>query len=124
VTAGLGADPFLDFEPFHVAVGSAMVCGTLSTWVPWLVSPTATLVALALAGWVSRQRRLGTLPWHATRRGPTVALGILGAAAVGFFDPPGPLAPLRGLLLAGGLLPLYFAERSRSRGDGPVFSRL
>jgi len=117
--ADLGAA--LEFEAFGVAVGSALVCGLLSTLVNWLVSPTATLSALALAGWISLSRRRGTLSWHGFDTRTTTALGVLGVAAVGFLVPPAPLVPVRGLLLAGGLVPLVAVERHRARSRSPEF---
>lgn len=119
----LRTGPLVEFEAFGVAVGSALVCGALSTFVPLLVAPTATLAALALAGWVSRLRRRGSLSRPGIGLGPTLALGLLGGAALAFLDPPAPVAPLRGLLLAGGLLPLFAAERHGSRPHAPVFTR-
>lgn len=117
------AGPLIEFEAFGVAVGSALVCGALSTFVPFLVAPTATLSALALAGWVSQLRRRGSLSRSGIGLGPSLALGLLGGAALTFLDPPAPLAPVRGLLLAGGLLPLLVSERHGSRTHAPVFTR-
>jgi hypothetical protein len=118
--AGFGA--MFEFEAFGAAVGSALACGVLSTFVPWLISPTATLAALALAGWVSLSRRRGTLSWHGFDAMTTGALGVLGGVTVGFLDPPSSLVPVRGLLLAGGLVPLLAVERFRSRSGTPAFS--
>jgi hypothetical protein len=119
--AGFGA--VFEFEAFSVAVGSALACGVLSTFVTWLVSPTATLAALALAGWVSLSRRQGTISRRGFDATTTVALGVLGGAAVGFLVPPWPLVPVRGLLLAGGLVPLFAVERLRSKSRSPAFSQ-
>ncbi len=123
MTAGVGAGLFLDFEPFRAAVTSALVSGALSMLIPWLVSPTATLAALALAAWVSQQRRRGSLTRQGIGLGPAVALGILGAASIGFLELPGLLSSLKGPLLAAGLLPLLLAERQRARHHAPFFSR-
>jgi len=117
--AGFGA--MFDFEAFGAAVGSALVCGILSTFVVWLVSPTATLAALALAGWISLSRRRGSLSWHGFDSRTTLALGVLVAVAIGFLAPPTPLVPVRGLLLAAGLVPLLTVERLRSRSSSPAF---
>lgn len=114
MTARPGFGPLFEFEAFGVAVGSALVCGALSAFVPSLVAPTATLAALALAAWVSRARRRGPLSGSRIGLGPAAALGLLGGAALGFLEPPSFLVPVRGLLLAGGLLPLFVTERLRS----------
>lgn len=119
--AAFGA--MVEFEAFGVAVGFALLCGILSTFVTWLVSPTATLAALALAGWVSLSRRRGTLSWRRLDARSTVALGVLGGATVGFLDPPSPLVPVRGLLLAGGLVPLFAIERLRPKFRSLALSR-
>lgn len=116
-------DPLFEFEAFGVAVGSALVCGAVSAVVPLLVAPTATLAALALAGWVSRVRRRGISSWRGVGLRSAVALGVLGAASVLFLDPPSVVVPLRGLALAGSLLPLFVTERLRSASAPPTFSR-
>lgn len=122
MTAKTPLFPRFEFEAFGAAVGSALVCGSLSVLSPVLVAPTATLAALALAGWVSLGRRQG-LPIRGRFRGPsTFAFVILGATTLGFLIPPPPLAPFRALLLAGGLVPLLMAERTRSARPPPVFS--
>jgi len=107
MTDGARVAPPFEFEAFGAAVGSAVVCGALSLLVPVLIAPTATLAALALAGWVSLARRRGSLARKGIGRGSTVALSILGIAAVGFLVSPPLLAPFRGLLLASGLVPLF-----------------
>ncbi|HYB79657.1 MAG TPA: hypothetical protein VEG66_07880 [Thermoplasmata archaeon] len=113
-----------EFEPFGVAVGAAVVCGILSTFTPWLIAPTASLSALALAGWVSLARRRGTLSWRHLRGATAATLTVLGGAAVGFLDSPAPLAPLRGLFLAGGLVPFFVIDRLRSGPRRPSFSEV
>lgn len=123
MTDGTRVAPLFEFEAFGAAAGSAVVCGALSVVVPWLVTPTATLAALALAGWISLARRRGSLSRRGFGTGPAVALGILGVAAAGFLDSPTLLAPFRGLLLAGGLVPLFVIERTRSAPCSPVFTR-
>lgn len=110
-----------DFEPFGVAVGAAVVCGILSIFIPWLVAPTASLSALSVAGWVSLTRRRGFLSWKHLRGASLAALGVLGGAAVGFLDPPASLEPLRGLLLAGGLVSFFVIDRIRSGSRCPSF---
>jgi len=121
MTGLAGFAPMYDFEAFGVAVGSALACGILSTIVSWLVSPTATLAALALAGWISLSRRRGTLTWHGFDVRTKTALGVLAGVTIGFLDPPTPILPVRGLLLASGLLPLLAVERLRSRSGSPAF---
>jgi hypothetical protein len=111
MTGRVASGPLLEFEAFGAAVGLTLACGALSAFVPLLAAPTATLAALALAGWVSRTRRRGLLSWSGLRLGPALALGALGIAAVAFLAPPPFLAPVRGLLLAGGLLPLLVTDR-------------
>jgi hypothetical protein len=117
------AGPLLDFETFGAAVGSAVVCGALSVLFPFLIAPTATLAALALAGWVSLARRRGSLTWKGFGTRPAVALGVLGGAALCFLIPPPPLVPVRGLLVAASLVPLFLTERTCSAFRSPVFSR-
>jgi hypothetical protein len=123
MTQGATGSLLFDFEAFGAAVGSAVVCGALSVLFPFLIAPTATLAALALAGWVSLARRRGSL----TRKGfgtrPAVALSVLGGAALCFLVPPPPLVPFRGLLLAASLVPLFLTGRTGSVLRSPVFSR-
>jgi hypothetical protein len=123
VTGGVRGMPLLDFEAFGAAVGLALVCGALSVVLPFLISPTATLAALALAGWLSLARRRGSLTWSGLRSGPLAALCVLGGAGVGFLASPAFFAPFRGLLLAGSLVPLFAVERARSVLPGPTFPR-
>jgi hypothetical protein len=118
-----GAFPVFEFDAFGAAVGSAVVCGGLSLLVPLLIAPTATLVCLAVAGWVSVARRRDSLTPSGLGRGTRTALCVLGGSAVGFLVPPSFLVPARGLLLAGGLVPLFVAERLRSVQPMPVFAR-
>jgi hypothetical protein len=120
---GARVAPLFEFEAFGAAVGSGIICGALSILVPFLVAPTATLAALALAGWVSIARRRGVLTRRGIGTGSAVALCVLGGATVGFLVSPPPLAPFRGLLLAGSLVPLLVTERTRFTLRSPVFSR-
>jgi len=123
MTGGTGAGPVFEFEAFGAAVGLAVVCGGLSIVFPLLIAPTATLAALALAGWVSRARRRGSLTRKGPGTGPAIALSVLGAAAILLLIAPPSLAAFRGLLLAGGLVPLFATERTSSPLRSPVFSR-
>lgn len=124
VNAGPRVPRFVEFEAFGAAVGSAVVCGALSAAFPVLVAPTATLAALALAGWASLAHRRGALHRRGFGVGPAAALAILAGAGVGFLVAPPALLPFRGLLLAGGLVPLFALERHRSTHPVPVFSSL
>jgi len=121
MTAHLSSRPTFEFEAFGTAVLLALVCGTLSTVLPLFIAPTATLAALALAGWVSLSRGRGTLSRPRVGRKSAIALGVLVATAVVFLAPPAPIAPARGLLLAAGLLPLFVAERWQFGRRLPVY---
>lgn len=123
MTEALPRIPFFEFEAFGVAVGASVVCGALSILLPTFLAPTATLAALAVAGWVSLARRRGELTRSGFGRGRVAALAVLGVGAAGFFVTPALLENLRGPLLAGGLVPLFLTERTRSMGRFPVFSR-
>lgn len=110
-------------EAFGTACGLAVVSGALSVVVPLFDVLTATLVALAVAGWAAVHRRgsssLGGSVW--TYAG---ALSVLGASAAVFVDAPPPTAPWRAFLLGLAVVPLWAVEqraqpwRSR-RGGGP-----
>jgi hypothetical protein len=123
VSDGARVVPVLEFEAFSAAVGVALICGGLSVLVPFLIAPTATLAALALAGWVSLLRRRDSRTRRALGTGRVVGLCVLALAGLGFLACPPFLLPFRGLLLAGGLVPLFAFERARSAGAAPVFSR-
>jgi len=105
----------LGFEAFGTACGLAVVTGALSLVAPRFAVLTATLVALALAGWTSRRRRAGSE--HGERRltgrvdGP--ALAALAAAAGIFAYPPTGFAPWRALVLGLAVVPLWWVERHR-----------
>lgn len=107
----------LGFEAFGTACGLAVVVGGLSVVLPAFDILTATLAALAVAGWASLHRRERPPLSGVERpaREHAVAFAVLGAAAVAFLDPPGPFGPWRALGLGLGLVPLWVAERgSRS----------
>jgi hypothetical protein len=103
----------LGFEAFGTACGLAVVAGALSVVAPMFDLLTATLAALALAGWAALHRRDGrpsglSPRWWAPY---TLPFALLGAATVVFVDPPGPAGPCRALLLGLGLVPLWVLER-------------
>jgi len=103
----------LGFEAFGTACGLAVVAGALSVVVPTFDVLTATLVALALAGWASLHRREGRRPGRPT--GPvavyTASFAVLATAVAVFFEAPGPWAPWRALVLGLGVVPLWAVER-------------
>lgn len=108
----------LGFDAFGSACGLAVISGGLSLVVPMFVPLTATLAALAVAGWASIHRsgrmRVGrSLVLAVTYGAPFVALSV---GAVVFLDPPGSLGAYRGLLLGVALVPLWAAERARRSG--------
>ena len=106
-------------EAFGTASGLAVVVGALSVLVPDFDLLTATLVALALAGWASAHRRAA----HSRRRsgrapaGYALAFGMLAAVAVVFAHPPSELGPWRALVLGLGVVPLWSVERRWSHAS-------
>jgi hypothetical protein len=106
--------PAPEFEAFGVAVGAAIVSGALSLIAPFLVALTGALAALALAGWISRQRHRGTSRRDLVRVRTIVASSFLALGVGVFLASPPALLPFRGLVLAAGLLPLWATERGRS----------
>jgi len=119
----IDSEPLFEFETFGVALGGAILCGALSTVLPMLIAPTATLAALAVAGWVALRRKRGSLSWRILGWRPAIAFVVLAGATFGFLAPPVPLAPFRGLLLAGGLMPLFVVERLHVRPRSPEYSQ-
>lgn len=106
----------LDFEAFGLAVGSAVISGALSLALPFLAALTGSLAALAVAGWIARQRHRG-VPRSELRRARVVGAGaLLVLAIVLYVAPPVSLEPGRGLALGLGLVPLWIVERRRSGG--------
>jgi hypothetical protein len=107
----------IEFDPFNVGVGLAVIAGGLSLIVPYLDALTAALAALACAGWAarhasevrSRAERVKSL------RGAGVLSVSLGAGA--FFLLPGAWAAARGIALGLSLVPLWLVERARSPGS-------
>jgi hypothetical protein len=110
-----------EFEAFGTSVGLAMICGGLSLPFPILISPTAALAALALAGWLSLTRRHGSGTGARAERRTMAALVVLGVAGAGFLASPPLLAPFRGLVLSCGLLPLLWVSRVRPFPQFPMF---
>jgi hypothetical protein len=110
----------LGLDAFGTACGLAVVAGALSVIAPTFDVLTATLVALALAGWASVHRREAGRPRPLTASFEVYAVpfALLGGAAVVFLDPPGPVVPWRALLLGLGVVPLWTAERLRPGSSG------
>lgn len=111
------------FDTFGTACGLAVVTGALALLTPTFNVLTATLVALALAGWASRHRTRAEGPrGGAVFVAPYVlSFGVLAAAVALFLDPRGTLGPCRGLLLGVALVPLWVTERrqrDRRRPEG------
>jgi len=115
------APRLFEFEAFGTAVGLAIICGGLSLPFPILISPTAALAALALAGWLSLVHRRSSGTGGRVERRAMAALVVLGVAGAGFLDSPPPLSPFRGLFLACGLLPLLWVSRARPSLRFPIF---
>ena len=113
--------PWPEFEPFGMAVALSAVCGALSVVLPMFIAPTATLASLSVAAWVARARQQGTLSPKGFGVTSAGALVTLAGAAATFLDPPGVLLPVRGLVLATGLLPLFTVERFRLPRPAPTF---
>ncbi len=112
------------FDAFGTAVGLAVVSGALSLLVPTLGVLVGTLAALALAGWASIRYQNRSFRARAGGRARGAALGAVALTGILYLDPPGALAPVRGLLLGLGLVPLWVAERQSPReraveGPGP-----
>lgn len=108
--------PPFGFEAFGTASGLAIMAGALAAFAPVLSMLTATLVALAVAGWAALRHQEGVD--RPTRSGApatyVLPFSSLGAAGVLFLDPGSPLGRWRALVLALGLLPLWAVERLRS----------
>lgn len=117
------ASSAFEFDAFGAAVGSALVCGALSLGLPFLAAPTASLVCLAVAGWVSVVRRRGPLSRSGLGTSSLTALALLAGSAAVFLMSPMNAVPFRGLILAGGLVPLFAVERIRWARPAPVFAR-
>ena len=113
--------PWPEFEPFGTAIALSAVCGALSVMLPMFIAPTATLAALSVASWVARARQRGARSRRGTSVATAAALGALAGAAAAFLDPPTWLLPVRGLLLATGLLPLFAVDRFRFLRPAPDF---
>ena len=112
MTRSGNALPRIELDAFGAAVGAALVCGGLSVAFPPLLAPTATLAALAVAGWAALALRNGALTRH--RVGSGISLSVLGGAAAAFLLNPPVLVSARGLLLGAALLPLFLSVRDRT----------
>ena len=99
------------FDAFGMAVGLAWVTAGLAVVVPSFQPLVAVLAAIAVAGAASTRA-------HARRDLPrdrrAVAAGIagLGVASILWLSLPPSLGACRGLVLALGLLPLWWSVRS------------
>jgi len=95
------------FDVVGVSVGAGLVSGGLSLVAPALAALTGSLAVLAIAGWLTLARQaLGTLRRMITG-GSAWALASVGAGAGLFLAGGTPLAPVRGLVLAVSLVPLW-----------------
>jgi hypothetical protein len=115
VTAPSPVDSLLGFETFGTAVGLALVVGALSLVAPPLTVLAGTLAALAIAGWASLRYREHLPPRWAGSSARWAAVAAASAGALVYLDPPGVMAPFRGLVLGVGLVPLWVAERTIAR---------
>lgn len=111
-----------EFDAFSAAFASAEACGALSVIEPWLVAPTATLAAIALAAWMSLARRRGRFSRTRLRFALALVLFALGAAAAAFLAPPPEVENVRGFILALGLVPLFGLEKAREGPRTPRFA--
>jgi hypothetical protein len=115
MTSSLTAAATWGFETFGTAVGLALIAGAVAVALPWLNSLVAALVALALAAWSSRATS-GTVPPIALTPSAVGIAGALGTAGIVFLAAPAPLGAWRGLVLALGVVPLWYKVRERRRG--------
>jgi len=105
-------------ESFDLAVLGSFVSGGLSVLVPFFAALTGALVAIAVAGWIAKLRGRKPLR-HELGHGPTVlALALLGVAVTAYLFLPEPFARARGAVLALGLAPLWWTERSGRSSPG------
>jgi hypothetical protein len=110
-----------EFDVFPTAVIGALVTGVLSLLAPFLVALTGTLIALAVAGWCSSRRQDGTNLRSLGRPDRASALAALGLIEVLSLSPAVPWAAFRGLVMAAGILPLWWVERPRAHvSEGSV----
>jgi len=91
--------PPLALDAFGSATGLAVVCGALAIVVPFLVSVTGTLAAIAVAAWTIA--RASADEARSFRHGSTAVAAVgLAVAAVVYLKPPASFGPYRALLLA------------------------
>jgi hypothetical protein len=112
MTHRVSAVPRIELDAFGAAVGAALVCGALSVEFPPLLAPTATLAALAVAGWAAILRQNGAPGRNRAASG--FSLCVLAGASAAFLVNPPVLGAVRGLLLGAALLPLFLSVRRRS----------
>jgi len=105
-----------EFDVVGVSVGAAVVSGALSVVAPSLGALTASLAALALAGWLALARRTPSPPRHFGSVRGVLALVSLGFGAGLFLARTGGLEPYRGLVLGLSLVPLWSVARRLAPG--------
>ncbi len=115
MTAPSPVGSLLGFETFGTAVGLALVAGALSLVAPTLTVLTGTLAALAIAGWASLRYREGRPRRWAGSSARWLTLAAAATGALVYLDPPGLMAPFRGLVIGIGLVPLWAGERPIAR---------
>ncbi len=110
----------IEFDTFRVGVALAIVVGALSLAAPSLDALVLALVALASAGWAASHVRGRPFRGTAGSAASVAAFCAAGTGAAVYFLAPYPWVVVRGLLLALGFLPLWWAER---RTTWPVAGR-
>jgi hypothetical protein len=105
-----------EFDPFSIAAGSSLITGALSVVAPFLTALSATLVVLAMAGWVALLRKERPTGRGAVRSSRWIALAALVLGATLFLFPALVPGALHGLVLPVALVPLWLVERGRPRG--------
>jgi len=106
----------IDFDAFSAAVALALVAGALAIAAPFLLALTAALTALAMAAWVVGHVRQSTE--LRPLRVPLLGFAVVGSGATAFLALPTDAFPVRGLVLASSLLPLWWFGRARGPDHG------
>ncbi len=110
--------PMAEFDVLGTAVVCAVIAGALSLLAPFLFALTATLVALALAGWCSGLGRTGNPVRALGRPYRILAVSVLVLATVLALASPWSIGAFRGLVLGLGTVPLWWFDRHRPAGRG------